>query len=310
MNEWTYGFREFASVDPVRGLIYTVDAEDPLAVKAFSIVDGSVVATLGGGEGEGPGELKNMVAIDATAQGVLAAGHARVNHWGADGALVAEWRPLVPVVRGVCAMGNRMAVPLPGDGVLLRHENGDESILGQGRTGGSLVVDDLSSANEAILRFARRKIRCLADHAYVLSGYDHQLVGYSMTGARHEVVLPDELVEAGQRRIERSPNSIPYTLLRDDQDRLVITMWWSTLAAAVVDPHTGCYSIVTDPRPTAGRRYVGMYRDSVLVMESPPETRVVGGRPRQVTYAGESSVIVLRPLVATGGEPCRPGASR
>ena len=311
VNDESYGLREIASVDPVRGLIYAVDAGDPLVVTVFAIADGSVVAKLGGSEGDGPGELNYMVAIDATDQGVLATDHTRVNHWSLDGTLVAVWRPLVPGVHDVCAMRNSIAVPLPGDGVLLRTETGDELTVGEGRVGGNLMVDDLSEVNDAVARYTKTKITCVGDHAYVLSG--HRLFGYSVTGARREVVLPDELVETGRRRVESARRGAiisPYReLLHDDHGRLVVTMWRSKLAAAVVDPQTECYSIVEDPRPSSRRQYAGMYRDSVLVMDSPPVTRVVDGKPRQVIYAGTSSVVALRPLVAAGGEPCRPGSS-
>ena len=47
VNDWTYGFREFVAVDRDRGLVYVVDASDPLAVMAFAIADGTLVGTLG-----------------------------------------------------------------------------------------------------------------------------------------------------------------------------------------------------------------------------------------------------------------------
>lgn len=51
VNDWTYGFREFVAVDRDRGLVYVVDASDPLAVMAFAVADGTLVGTFGGGEG-------------------------------------------------------------------------------------------------------------------------------------------------------------------------------------------------------------------------------------------------------------------
>ena len=307
VNEWTYALRELAAIDPVRQLVYAVDAENPVAVKVFSIVDGSVVATLAGSEGDGPGELRELVALDATSRGVLAASHTRVQHWSLDGSLLDEWRPTVPGVFSVCAMGTRVTVPLQGDGVLLRAEDGSESVLGEGRPAGVLNVGVLTSESVRLAgrRFSFKRAACLDEEVFVLAGRDHQMFGYSPRGARREVMLPPELADEGRRQVEAGPGVLPYSnLTHDDRGRLVVTMWDSRLAAAIIDPDTGCHSLVTDPSPSAGRHYVGVYRDSIMAMESPPVTRIVDGRPQQVVSVGDASIIALHPLVATGGEPC------
>ena len=302
VNDWMHGFREFAAVDRDRGLVYVVDASDPLAVKAFAIADGTLVGTFGGGEGEGPGELQAMVAASVAADGVLVSDYQRVNHWSSDGDLVAVWSPHVPGVVDVCALGDHMVVPLP-DGALVRTPQGREIVLGEGRTGRALMWDSRSPIEQQATDFMRTQAVCMSDWVYILSG--DRLVGYSLSGARKEVALPRELLEAGKRRRGR-----PYTLLSNGAGSVVVAMWASSLAAAVIDPETGCYSILVDPRPGTSHRLAAIYKDSALVLESPPTTTMIDGKPTRVVHAGESSIISLRPLVPTGGVPCGSATSQ
>ena len=197
VNDWMHGFREFAAVDRDRGLVYVVDASDPLAVKAFAIADGTLVGTFGGGEGEGPGELQAMVAASVAADGVLVSDYQRVNHWSSDGDLVAVWLPHVPGVVDVCALGDHMVVPLP-DGALVRTPQGREIVLGEGRTGRALMWDSRSSIEQQATDFMRTQAVCMSDWVYILSG--DRLVGYSLSGARKEVALP-RVVHAGESSI-------------------------------------------------------------------------------------------------------------
>ena len=302
VNDWTYGFREFVAVDRDRGLVYVVDASDPLAVMAFAVADGTLVGTFGGGEGEGPGELRVMVAASAAADGVLVWDYQRVNHWGSDGDLVVVWSPRVPGVTDVCALGDHMVVPLPG-GALARTPQGREIVLGEGRTGHELMWDGRSPPEQQAAEFMATQAVCMSDWVYVLSG--DRLVGYSLSGARKEVALPMELLEAGERRGSR-----PYTLFSDGAGSVVVAMWRSPLAAAVIDPETGCHSILVDPKPATSHRLATIYKDSALVLESPPVPKMINGKPTRVVHAGESSVISLRPLVPTGGAPCGSATSQ
>lgn len=51
-------------IDDEAGWIYTVDFADPLAATVFSLIDSTLVATFGGGEGDGPGEFRQMRALE------------------------------------------------------------------------------------------------------------------------------------------------------------------------------------------------------------------------------------------------------
>lgn len=59
---------------------------------AITIEDGSVVGRYGRGRGEGPGELRQVVNVATTSDGVLVSDGTRVNHWRMDGTW---WGPIV-----------------------------------------------------------------------------------------------------------------------------------------------------------------------------------------------------------------------
>ena len=202
----------------------------------------------------------------------------------------------------MCALGNHMVVPLPG-GALVRTPQGREIVLGEGRTGRVLMWDGRSPPEQLAAGFMGTQVVCMSDWVYVLAR--DRLVGYSLSGARKEVALPGELLEAGKRRGGR-----PYTLFSNGAGSLVVAMWRSSLAAAVIDPETGCHSILVDPKPGTSHRLAAVYKDSALVLESPPVPTMIEGKPTRVVHAGESSIVSLRPLVPTGGEPCGSAASR
>ena len=306
INQWEYGFRSFVEIDHARKLLYVFEASDPLAALAISLNDGALVSKYGGAEGEGPGELQNANALAATTDGVYASDHVRVNHWDSSGNLVSTWRPNTPSVMDVCALGGQPAVPLPG-GALVRSTDGPGVILGRGRAGRRLMVD-LASAREAMFTFTSSEIVCMGDVAYVLT--DLQVHGHSAGGTTTEVKLPPELVERGRRRQAGARGGArirPFRLFHDGNGNLVISMWRSRLAGAIIDPETGCHSIVMDPGPPAGHavRFAGMYQDSAVVLVNTPTTRMVEGKPTPVFVAGEYPIIALRPLRRVGGEPCK-----
>jgi len=226
----------------------------------------------------------------------------RVNYWSLDGDLIAVWGPRVPGVTDVCALGDHMVVPLPG-GALVRTPQGGEIVLGEGRTGRELMWDGRSPPEQQVADFMGTHVACMSGWVYVLAR--DRFVGYSLSGARKEMTLPMELVEAGKRR-----RGQPYTLFSNGAGSLVVAMWRSTIAAAVIDPETGCYSILVDPKPATSHRLAAIYKDSALVLESPPVPTMIDGKPTRVVHAGESSIISLRPLVPTGGEPCGSAASQ
>lgn len=55
-----YSFRGFGAVDYEQRLVYAVELQEPLAVGAYSLDDGSTVRFYGGREGEGPGNSSRL----------------------------------------------------------------------------------------------------------------------------------------------------------------------------------------------------------------------------------------------------------
>ncbi len=308
VNNREYAFREISSIDHQAGLIYVVDASEPLAAMAFSLDDGTLLGTLGGRQGEGPGELRDLVDLAAIAGGVMLADHTRVIRWDLDGSLADVWTPNGPPIPSLCSLENAPAVPVPG-GVIRRMGEGPDLVLGSGRLGTTITGTDLESARAAAFRFAVSKITCIGDVAYVL---DERLSAISINGTVLELPIPTEMEERSKRAREAARNQAPSRLLDpysgiygDGKGNLLITRWASSLAGALVDPGTGCYSLLVDTQPLrSSRRLVGIYQDSAVVLESPTDIQTINGKPRTVVYADEASVIALRPLRLVEGDPC------
>lgn len=308
VNNVEYAFREISSIDHQARLIYVVDASEPLAAMAFALDDGRLLATLGGRQGEGPGELRNLVDVAAIAGGVLVADHTRVLRWRIDGSLADVWTPNGPPIPSLCSLQDAPAVPLPG-GVIRQMREGPDLILGSGQLGTGITGTDLQSARAAAFRFAVSKTACIEDVAYVL---DERLSAVSMNGTVSELPIPAELEERSKRAREaarrQGPGRFvhPYSgLYGDGKGNLLITRWASSIAGALVDPETGCYSLLVDSQPLrSSRRLVGMYQDSAVILESPTDVQTINGKPRTVVYADEASVIALRPLRLVGVDPC------
>lgn len=150
---------------------------------------------------------------------------------------------------------------------------------------------------------------CVDSAAYVLDGHGHTLTEYK-TGAEPRVVaMPEELVEAARRRMERSGEShfLPgyEDLFLADDGRLVITTYVSGTEGAVVDRATGCYALLTARNGPVGLSFVGMFSDSVVTLEGSrePTTMIVDGKPARV-FSTEKTHVFVRPVRPVSGEFC------
>ncbi len=292
VNNGEYAFRETASIDHQAGLIYVVDASEPLAAMAFSIADGTLLGTLGGRQGEGPGELRDLVAVAAIAGGVVVADHTRVIRWRLDGSLADVWTPNGPPIPSLCSLQDAPAVPLPG-GVIRRKRDGPDFVLGPGKVGTSITGADLESAQAAAFLYGVSKTACIDSVAYVLN---ERLTAFSMEGAILELPIPAEMEEASKRAREAARRQGPGRFLHpysglygDGEGNLLITRWAASIPGARVDPATGCYSLLLDNQPLrSSRRLVGIYQDSAVVLESPTSVQTINGKPRTVVYADEA----------------------
>ena len=303
-----------AVVDYDRRLVLASEAADPLAVTAYSLDDGSVRHVLGGGRGDGPGELMYLAAIAVGPEGVFAAGRHRVLYWSWSGVLLHQWTPTAPNTRELCALNGRPAVALQ-EGVALRSDDGETvAIGGEARTslnlGAFRSLSEVSeSAVDAVIdRYYTVQLACADSLAYVLTGMVHSLVEYQQGAEPRTIAMPPELVEAaGQKRESISGNN-PYSnlFLADDGRLVVTTINTPRVAGALLDRATGCWALLKENPWTDFVRYVGMFGDSVVTTErsrEPMETRTMGGR-RVPVFSSDKTHIFVRPVRAVAGEPC------
>ena len=295
-----YDFRGFAAVDRERRIVYVVDAVEPLGVMAISLDDGSQIAIYGGGEGEGPGELRTLRSVSVSPEGILVSGGGVVNHWSREGGLIGSWRPSMSEWSNFsahCTLRGQPVVPAH-DGAVRRTRDGSWEALGR-RPG--------RSADPSL--FMMSQAACVDDVAYVL---DEDLTAYPLEGRARSLALPDEL-EAISRSwregLRRGATGHPYSaMFGTGTGELVVVLprfARGSVFGAVIDPETGCHTMLTAPDPVARERHVllGMYRDSVVVGESYIDEMVIDGVRTPVIYDGTSAVS-LRPLRPAGGTPC------
>lgn len=295
-----YDFSAIAAVDRQRRIIYVVDAVEPLGVMALSLEDGSRVAIYGGSRGDGPGELQTLRSVSLSPEGVLVSGGGVINHWGLDGNLIGAWRPGLPGasrVAGQCMVDGQLVVPSM-EGAIRRRPDGSWIPLGR-RPGGSVNPDI----------FGATRMACVDGVAYVL---DEQLAGYTLDGSVASVPLPAELEEVSRNWRENLRAGVighPYSaLFEDGKGQLVVVVprfARGDVFGAIVDPETGCHTMVTSPDPVSRRTraLIAMYRDSAVVAESQVDERVINGVRTPVLYPGARR-IALRPLRPAGGTPC------
>ena len=301
VNDWTYGFRPFVATNHEDALLFVFDASDPLVAMAISLDDGTVVGTYGLGEGEGPGELRQLTDVAATTDGVLVSDGTRINYWRLDGTLVGSYRPSA---RGavstwrICSLSDQPAVPMPG-GILVRETNGSWEAIGPGQ-----------SRSGAYNGSSSTHFTCFGDVAYVL--YE-SLWEYGLDGSDRRIPIPPEVEEASRRwRESIKPPAIPFPysgVTHDGEGGVFVIaprMGRGDVAGGIIDPATGCYQVIIDPDPRSRRlrRVEGMYRDSVIVTGTEVMERVINGVRTRVIDPSSTHMIALRPLRPDGGEPC------
>ena len=313
VNDWTRAFLGHVfDIDHEAGLVYTVDFADPLSVTVFSLIDGTLVGTFGGGEGAGPGEFQTLDALAGADGGVLMADHLRVDRRDRDGILVWSWLP-GSEVPDVCAFQEEVAIPTRGGGTVARTTEGGALPLGNPDATRPVSADDYDTAVRLDGEFMSSNIACIGDVAYVQAG--NTLSGHTLDGRTFAVPIPGEFQEAARRRREPAPSGDRgYAnwygdLSHDGAGRLVLTMVHWRLGdieavGAVIEPRSGCYSLVVEPGGAKMfRQFMGVYRDSAVVYYRGQSVRTMRGREMTVIDP-EAFMIALRPLRPAGGTPC------
>jgi len=313
-DEWR-GFGHQYTVDHERRVLYTVDAEEPFSVTTLSLEDGTVRIGVFGKEGEGPGEFRAIEDLAVSPEGLFVSDITlqRVSHWDADGNFQWTWAPPAAppnytsanYLAHLCVLDGQPAVPKP-EGVRWRTEGGGDSLLvGTGDAAVNLLEEaflDPSSSENKIVRtmveLSNSKIACIGSTAYVQKR--NRLFGYTTDGGSFEVTIPATLAEVAEKGQDRSRvGSFVswYTdMSHDGAGNLVLTKWPRRVAGAIVDPKTGCYTIVFDNKSVrVVRDFLGVHRDSALVSYRHREERVVDGKRVQVSMP-TSYMVALRPL--------------
>ncbi len=319
--EWGFS-EEVMAVDHLQRLIYVSDLSDPFAVLALSIEDGSPRGTYGAGEGDGPGELRRpLAAVAVGPSGVMASDGGRVNHWDTSGELVSTWWPYEAEMPGgaathfaICSFRGQPAMPTV-TGVLLRSPEGGGNLFGERSpapaAGDRDFMRDLMSAD----------IACTENVAYVWMG--NRLTAYSADGTTTDIQIPAPFEEEVERRSQGARSreqgvSPPGSglmimfgssprLSTDARNRLVLSQkprYGRELVGAVIDPHSGCSSLILDRNDRVLERvFMGVHADSAIVYHRHTRSREVGGRTVEavddVAYR-----ITLAPLRRIDGEPC------
>lgn len=317
-DEWR-GFGHQYTVDHERSVLYTVDAEEPFSVTTLSLEDGMVRVGVFGKEGEGPGEFRGIEDLAVSPEGLFVSDHAlhRVSHWDADGNFQWTWFPpalrsnytSANYLRHLCVLEGQPAVPKP-EGVRWRTKDGGDTLLvGTGDAAVNLLevafLDPSASENSIIStmqELASSKIACIGSTAYVQKR--NRLFGYTTDGGSFEVPIPATLAEVAQKGQDglREGTSIDwYTdMSHDGAGNLVLTKWPRRVAGAIIDPETGCYTVVLDNKSVrVTRDFLAVHRDSALVSYRHQDERIVDGKRVQVSMP-TSYMVALRPLRQVG----------
>ena len=293
-------FGPFAAVDHARGIVYVVDAIEPLSALAVSLEDGSTLAVYGGSRGDGPGELRSLAGLFPTGDGVMVSGGGVINHWLLDGSLAAAWRPSLPQgawFPSQCALKGQPVVATL-YGVARRRPDGSWAALGS-RPEGETDPDI----------FGATRMACIGEVAFVL---DERLTAYALDGRATPVELPAEIEEISRGwRENKRPGVIghPYRGVADDGNGLPLVLLprfvRSMVYGALIDPNTGCHTIISAPDAVSRQTHslIGMYRDSAVVAESVVSEREIDGVVTRVLDT-TASRIGLYPLRPDGGTAC------
>lgn len=295
-----------ASMDYGRRLVLVPEIVDPMVVRAYSLEDGSVEGVFGNPRrGDGPGELTQLYRTVTGSDGVFMSGPGRVLYWSWSGALLYHWTPTAPLTHRLCALDGRPAVALE-EGVVFRGDDGESIALGgEART---WLKTTPVSHEASVDAYMSVQLACAGSSAYVLAGVDHALTEYRLGAEPRRIPMPAELVEAASKMRELTSREWGYgNMFPADDGRLVITRVTDVdeLVGAVVDPETGCYALLKQQPPGGFPTYVGMFADSVVMLEASrdPTVRMIDGR-RISVYSSDKSYMFVRPVRAVAGEPC------
>ena len=314
-DEWRAIRPSDLATDWDRNLLYVHDPEEPNGVMVFSLETGEWVRTIPTPRGDGPFEFpQGKGRLSLAADGRLhVSGMNRVITYDPNGNPVGHWTPEAPASQGVCDLGGKPAVPLPGG--VLRHETeaiGENAVAGRslGALRASTVEEAQTMMQSSMMSMFRTKLMCTDDQAFAVKTYEgipDSVVVYSLEGGKREhIPLPTEFTDMGEcmRGGKPCPPWSHATMpSMDDRGNLVLTTgleWY--VAAAIINPKTGCYALIRKDPSFSDRDQVAVRvrADSVLVLQMDSEIRDDGVRHINV-YGNKAS---MHPLRHVSGESC------
>lgn len=295
------------AIDHDSGILYVNDLEEPNGIMAFSLATGEWLHTHSVSEGEGPGELKGISGVVLAPEGGLYVWrYPKALHIDHLGVVVSEWRPEVPQVwMDLCVFGGQPTVPVRGG--LIRRGVG-RSYERIGLTGSEPEprgVETLGEVVGVIKGSMRARLACTRDLAFVLpagTARADSIFVYSNERLEGKFPIPIELIketDAGAAgRLD---------LLADDGWGNLVLIGvdpFADVPGAVMDPESGCHTLLRNPRPQLYRQFVGVYADSALVFHWDHEEEVRRGE-RIVHIRDRANRVSLHPFESLGeGEPC------
>ena len=311
------------AVDPVRGVLYVEDREEPRGVISFSLHTGEHLLTIAVPEGEGPNELpksaSGMVAIPGG--GLFVADVGRVLEFDLLGRAVSHWQPRATVARTtVCVLGNEPAIPAM-RGVIRRGTDGTDDFLGP-EVLDVTAARSISRAEYGALvdRVWYSKMACDAEVAYVVSPNEvdkpDSVIAYGLDGASERRFAapvgpehPDKRCELTVTMNGRTQN-LPcpawhhqLTPSLDEAGNLILLGKDDAFAGVIMNPETQCYALLRPEPVDVRKRVMRIHKDSALVFEVIAEidTTQTPARVSLDQYAFRVSMNALRRIE---GEPC------
>ena len=301
------------AVDHSRGIIYVRDLEEPDGIIAFSLETGERLRTYRIAKGDGPNEVREIQDFAvASGGGLYVLGPRKVLHLGTDGGLRHELRLRGPASE-ICEFEGQPTVAIQ-RGLRKHGPNGAaENIGAHVVTGDTWVVrmgDDLSE----VRKWRRARLACRRDVAFLVfsNTTTEPIPGTNM--ARVSNIAPDSvLAYVGNGRESRL--DVPTDFSEeygwnedlepsiDSHGNLVLASLDGRIPGAIIDPDTGCYSVLRHREPRLGGRFVGIYQDSAIVFHQDRDVTTRNGQ-RVVTLFSEARQASVNPIRRVSGDPC------
>lgn len=300
------------AIDHGRGVLYVRDSEEPNGIMVFSLETGEWLQTYRIPRGEGPGEVREIARFALASEGGLyVLSDNRVTRLDSGGGFVSSWSAWGSRPPALCELAGQPTIVVQG-GLKRRAAEGGSDIIGARRSVGEFWTRLVNEDSYEIERWSGARVACTDDAAFLVLpnrkavqsgrirrysyiGPDSILV-YSTHGAEKVLGVPTEYAD------ERAWNRNMKPSL-DTRGHLVVASTDAVVPGAIIDPRTGCYAVLHNGEAQVDREFLGVYRDSALVLHRDYDETMADGR-RVVTLYAEARRVSLNPLRHLDGPSC------